>query len=95
MRVLRINKDASMLELFDKFLVNNENEIFIFHNWSTGRTYARARFEYDKRWKYHLYENWFVITKKDIKDKDAYNETLYKICDYYGYFKEDIIIRLI
>lgn len=93
MRVLRQKKDASMLELFDKFLVNNENEIFIFRNWATGRTYARARFEYDKRWKYHIYENWFVITKKDIEDKDAYNETLYKICDYYGYFKEDIIIR--
>jgi hypothetical protein len=87
MRALRQNKDASKLQMLDKFFfVGNKNEIFIYRNWLTGRTYARARFEYDETFKCHLLLQWFELTKKDIEDDDAIDKTIEKICRHFGYF---------
>jgi hypothetical protein len=87
MRALRQNKDASKLQMLDKFFfVGNKNEIFIYRNWLTGRTYAQARFEYDETFKCHLYEYWFELTKSDMKDDEAIDKTIENICKYFGYF---------
>lgn len=87
MIALRQNKDASKLSKLDKFcFVGNQNEIIIYRNWLTGRTYARARFEYDETLKCHLYEHWFELTKSDMKDDDAIDKTIENICKYFWYF---------
>lgn len=66
--------------------MGNQNEIQYYTDWTTGRNYARARFDYNGSCNSFMHDEWFQLNKEDIKNEDALLCTETKINAYFGYF---------
>jgi len=87
MRKLRVKKNPEKLSCQSKTVfLGNKNEILYYTDWTTGKNYARAKFDYSEDWNRYLYDEWFLLSKEDIKDDDALSQTEIKINAYFGYF---------
>lgn len=82
-----MRKDASKLSFQSKeFFIGNKNEIWYYHDWNTGCSYARARFEWSDVLKTWFHDEWWQLSKADIKDEDAQVRTTKAINRHFGYF---------
>ena len=88
MRKLRgIRKHPNELSFQSKTLfVGNKNEIWYYTDFQTGRNYARARFEWCDCINSWMSDEWWQLSKEDIKDDDAFARTEKEINMYFGYF---------
>lgn len=66
--------------------IGNKNEVWYYTDWNTGRNYARARFEYWEGQNTWTYDEWWQLSKDDIKDEDAFLQTEKEINKFFGYF---------
>ena len=87
MRKLNIGKNPEELSLQTKeFFVGNKNEIWYYTDWNTNRDYARARFEWSDTLNTWTYDEWWQLSKADIKNEESQIETSKAINRYFGYF---------
>ena len=69
-----------------EIFVGNKNQIQYYTDWSNGRNYARARFEWSDALQDWLHDEWWQLGKDDIKDDDAFARTSKTINRFFGYF---------
>lgn len=66
--------------------VGNKNEIWYYTDFQTGRNYALARFEWTDCINSWLYDEWYQLSKEDIKDDEAFARIEKEINSDFGYF---------
>ena len=71
------------------FFLGNKNEIWWYTDWTTNRNYARGLFNYDPSTETFRDDEWFSISKADIKDEEAQMNTEKKICAYFGWYARE------
>lgn len=84
-RLNRKPKKENLYQVTRTCFIGNKNEITYYRDRESQRTYAKAQFDYMEVTKSYLYEEWFQISKSDIKNEESQIRTEKKICLYFGW----------
>ena len=83
-------KRENLYHLTTTLFIGNKNQIEYYRDKDSERIYAKAKFDYMEESKLYLYEEWFQISKADIKDEEAQTRTEKEICFYFGWMSIEI-----
>lgn len=78
-------KKENLYHITTTLFIGNKNQIEYYRDKETGRTYAKAKFDYMEESKLYLYEEWWQIAKADIKDEESQTRTEKEICFHFGW----------
>ena len=84
-RLNRIPKKENLYHVTRTCFIGNKNQISYYRDRESQRIYAKAQFDYIEESKRYIYEEWFQISKSDIKNEESQIRTEKKICFYFGW----------